>query len=297
MFLSVIFFSDSWAEPRILVLKSHDSSPYEQTLAGFQNRLSDSELDPDYHIISFDSQDKENFLQDSLLSFPSQLVFTLGTPATQAILALPERPPIVAALIFSAAELRQQENVTAVVLAQPADIQWHYLRHLLPDAHDIAIIYNPEVSQMTFESLQKLAEKDNIELKAIRVSASKDLPAAIRHLSFQLDAFLVLDASVFNSAAVQQLLLFSFRNRIPLVGLSAHWVKAGALYALDWDYYDIGKQAAELALEILQRHKKTSALPPLHPRKVRPVYNPKTAGYMKLKLDTNGDTRLIEVMQ
>jgi putative ABC transport system substrate-binding protein len=182
-----------------------------------------------------------------------------------------------------------------VLLSHPADIQWQYLRQLLPDARQIAIIYNPKVSQPTFQALQNLAKWENITLKAVKVESRKDLAISIPRLSTQLDALMVLDASVFNSAAIRQLLLFSFRNRIPLVGLSAQWVKAGALYALDWDYYDMGKQAAGRALEILQKHRRPSTLPPSPPRKIRPVYNPKTAEYMKLKLNSDQQNNLVEV--
>ena len=46
-------------------------------------------------------------------------------------------------------------------------------------------------------------------------------------------------------------LLSSFRNKIPFIGLSKSWVKAGALYSLEWDYPDIGKQCAVVASQIL----------------------------------------------
>ncbi len=291
----VLFFSNSLAGSKILVLKSHHSPPYEQTLKGFQNRLADSGLDVIQQISTIDSNINNPILQNKQLQPPPDLVFTLGTPATQTILALAERPPTVAALIFNASGLKQQQNITAVALAHSADTQWRHLRRLLPDARNIAILYNPTVSQATFQALQKLANTEKINLQAIKVNTRKDLPLAIRRLSPQLDALMALDASILNNAAIRQLLLFSFRNRIPLVGLSAHWVKAGALYALDWDYYDIGEQSAELALDILQRHKSPSALPPQPPRKTRLVYNPKTVEYMKLKPGNWRNNNLIEV--
>ncbi|MFO0732606.1 MAG: ABC transporter substrate binding protein [Nitrospiraceae bacterium] len=49
----------------------------------------------------------------------------------------------------------------------------------------------------------------------------------------------------------EPILLSTFRNKIPLAGLSTSWVKAGALYALDRDYLDIGSQCGEIAGKIL----------------------------------------------
>ena len=73
------------------------------------------------------------------------------------------------------------------------------------------------------------------------------------------------------------------RNRIPFVGLSQTWVKAGALYALDRDYEDIGAQCGELAVKILQGTS-PSALPPVTPRKVVYSINLRTARHMKLDI-------------
>jgi len=295
MLLMLFVFNTQADETRILVLESHDSPPYQHTLEGFQERMNNSRLKPRYHIISLANKDSQAGIPAYLKNASPQLIFTLGTPATKMAVAQSETVPVVAALIFDACELKHSGNVTAVMLVHAADTQWRYLRRQLPDASHIAVMYNPEVSQTTFQSIQKLARRDNILLNAIPIKTTKELALAIRHLSPQLDAFWILDASVFNNAAIRQLLLFSFRNRIPLIGLSAPWVKAGALYALDWDYYDMGEQAADLALKILQQKQKPSSLSPLHPRTIRPVYNPKTADYMKLKLDTHTSPPMVEV--
>jgi putative ABC transport system substrate-binding protein len=77
--------------------------------------------------------------------------------------------------------------------------------------------------------------------------------------------------------------LFSFRNRMPFSGLSASWVKAGALYALDRDYEDLGAQCAEMALKVLDG-KHAGSIPPARPRKVRYVLNLRTAEHLKLNL-------------
>ena len=72
------------------------------------------------------------------------------------------------------------------------------------------------------------------------------------------------------------MLLFSFRQQIPFVGLSDEWVKAGALYALERDYPDLGAQAGGLAVKILGETP-PRALPPQTPRTILYDINLKTA--------------------
>ena len=93
----------------------------------------------------------------------------------------------------------------------------------------------------------------------------------------------VTDPMVFNPETAKSLLVFSFRHQIPLIGHSTPWVKAGALYALDRDYADIGVQCAEMAEKILAG-RSPSTMPPVPPRKIRYTLNRKTAEQMKLDL-------------
>lgn len=74
--------------------------------------------------------------------------------------------------------------------------------------------------------------------------------------------------------SAKQMLLSGFRHKVPVVGLSDPWVKAGALYALDWDFEDIGRQCAQMAL------KPGAAL--VYPRTVRLSLNLRTARFLKL---------------
>jgi putative ABC transport system substrate-binding protein len=88
---------------------------------------------------------------------------------------------------------------------------------------------------------------------------------------------------VFNPQTAQSILLFSLRHRIPFVGLSLSWVSAGALYALDRDYQDIGRQCGELALQVIHGAR-AGALPPSAPRKVVYSVNLKTARQLKVEI-------------
>ncbi len=120
----------------------------------------------------------------------------------------------------------------------------------------------------------------------------------LQNLLPQLDALWAVDGSVsYNAAAVRELLLYSFRNRVPLIGLSAQWVKAGALYALDWDYPDLGRQAAELADTILREGAAPKSLPPVFPRLIRPVLNAKTLEHMKLQITERWLAEIAEVFR
>ncbi|MCA9452115.1 MAG: hypothetical protein KC584_05745, partial [Nitrospira sp.] len=67
---------------------------------------------------------------------------------------------------------------------------------------------------------------------AKQVETPQELPDALDSLPGNADVLWgFTDSVVFSPETVKGILLFSFRNRIPFVGLSTSWVKAGAVYA------------------------------------------------------------------
>jgi len=121
-----------------------------------------------------------------------------------------------------------------------------------------------------------------MELIAREVTSPAELPGALDSLANQAEVLWgISDNVVVTQQTARSLLLFSFRNRIPFIGLSAAWVKAGAFYALDRDYRDIGRQCAEMALKILAGSD-AGTLDPVPPRQTGFSLNLKTAERMKI---------------
>ena len=108
------------------------------------------------------------------------------------------------------------------------------------------------------------------------------MAGAIEAVGKQADVIWGLaDSTAFSTQMARVILLLSFKNNVPVIGLSPAWVKAGALYSLEWDYADIGGQAGEMAFKIL-KGAAPGSIPPAAPRKVYYDLNLKTAQQMKI---------------
>ncbi len=282
----------------ILILQSHEGQPYQMAVTGFESSLANTKLDATYQTLTLSNNSGGDALIQLLKNYHPKLIMTLGTPATHVSLAQVKAIPIVANLVLDTDKLRENTNATGVGLNFIASQHWLWLRRILPDARHIAVLYDPGQGTTLFKALQKQAQSEGIELIQAPVTHVDDLPSLMEDLSPQLDALWAVNgASAYSAAAVRELLLYSFRNRVPLIGLSGQWVKAGALYALDWDYDDLGAQAAELAKAILIKGIAPASLPPLSPRKVRAVLNMKTAEHMKLQIAERWLPEIAEVLQ
>ena len=214
----------------------------------------------------------------------ANLILALGALAATAAAREINHIPVVSGLILSAEEFNSKPNFTCVVLDFPLKEQFQWMRSLAPECKNIGVLYNQAQNLQKVEAAKKIARSMGLTLYAQPVRSPSDIPLALESLSKKIDILWgIPDDMVFIPQTAKQILLFSFRNRIPLIGASCEWVKAGALYALEPDYRDIGAQCGQKAFKVL-RGAKPGALAPQGPRKTLYVLNLNTAQYMKMEI-------------
>ena len=279
------FAGKSAEEPRIVILTSSRAAPYEEALTGFQQVFRQQGVRAifDVHSLEGETPRVTQVLQD-VQQGGSALLLTLGTAATQRARQDLTTVPIIAGLVLRADEFKGEPNMSGVTLEFPVALQLEWLRRFLPTAKTIGVIYNPAENQQRIEAASRVAHDLGLKLESQQVSDTRELPTALETLAKKIDVLWgVVDELVLTPQTAKHILLFSFQNRIPFVGLSTAWVKAGAFYALDWDYTDLGMQCGEMALKVLQGTS-IKALPPVGPRKVVYALNQKTARHMKVEI-------------
>lgn len=270
---------------RIVVLNGQDLKPYQDVLAGFQQSLSKQgiNLPVEIHALQGNPAAAHDVFAD-IKKNGARLVVTLGSAATQAAVREVGHLPLMATMIVAADDIKPASNATAVLLEFPLDIQMQWIRRIVPAANSIGVLFNPKENQTKVSNALRIAKETGLTLVTQAVDTPRALPDALENLSRNVDALWgISDSIVMTPQTAEPILLSTLRNKIPLAGLSTSWVKAGALYALDRDYLDIGAQCGEVAGKILGGAS-PAALAPTFPRKVTYSVNLKTAGAMNLEL-------------
>ena len=267
----------------LLVVTSHHEGPYGSVVSGIRNTLRGT---------------GHGLTVESLASAPEQVeaelrrlrkaskapILTIGSVATRAALEAPGNAPVIACMVVDSPEIRRARNVTGVLLDFPLETQLRWVKRFSPQSHTIGVLYNPAENQKQIDSARRVAKRLGLNLLAREVHRPQDLPDALDALSRKADLLWgVTDQVVLSRQTAEAILLFSFRNRIPFSGLSASWVKAGALYALDRDYEDLGAQCAEMAVKVLNG-RRVSSIPLATPRKLVYALNLRTAEHLKVEL-------------
>jgi putative ABC transport system substrate-binding protein len=190
----------------------------------------------------------------------------------------------VACLVLRTDGIKNAGNATGVGLEYPLETQVAWMQRFLPKTGTIGLVYNAGENQQKVDAAAAILRKAGLRLETEQVRTPQDVPAALNNLGKRVDALWGIPDSVMLSPTIaKNVLLFSFRNSIPVIGPSAAWVKAGALYALDWDYADLGGQCGEMADKILKGAQPSSILV-ASPRSVQYTINLVTARQMKLAL-------------
>jgi putative ABC transport system substrate-binding protein len=298
MVLTAPALSAGAASPRIGILMSQNDSPYQETVLGFRQALEAAGVSADIGMYSLegDVARARDAVRQELEHKPA-LLFAVGLLAVEAVKREAPAVPMVAGMILSAAELRGASHATGVVLELPLKTELEWLRRVLPDQKNVGLLYSPSMVEARIREAGQLADGFGLKLHVRRVEGPRDLPAELDSMVRHIGVLWGLtDPVVLNPQTAQAVLLFSFRNRIPMVGLSRSWVQAGALYALGRDFPDIGAQCAEQGLKIL-RGVPITRIPVVPPRTTGIVLNLRTARHMKIELSPTLIRDAVEIIE
>lgn len=272
------------AGEKIAVLVSSNAAPYGEALEGFKGFLREQARETDLEVYELEGNaDNASRALQKIGKGGVRMVLTLGSFATEAASSELSDLPIVACMVLRTNSITGAPNATGVGLEFPLETQFTWMQRLLPQARNVGVLYNPDENGKRVEAAARIAKKLGLRLEAQEVDVPQDLPAALDNLSKSADVLWgVADQFALSPSVAKNILLFSFRNRIPLIGPSSTWVKAGALYSLDWDYADIGAQCGEMAVKVLEGAPPAS-ISPASPRKVTYSLNLVTARRLKVE--------------
>jgi len=274
----------------IVVIKSRDIEPYEIALKSLRRTLNTRGYEPvvNEYLLPDGSREKENLLADIRRREP-RLIVTLGSAATSYVSKAIKTIPVTFCMVLNplaSGFIRNMNasgnNLTGASLDIPIAAQFEALRSLVPSVRRIAVLYNPKETDTVIQQAKRTAKEMDLDLVAVAVGSEDKVPDALRSLK-NIDAlWSVADGTVFSSGS-QEFILYTLQNKIPFMGLSPAFVKAGALLALDPDYQEIGTQCGGIAARILAGDS-PSMLPATTPQKTTLYVNVKTAETIGLKI-------------
>lgn len=221
------------------------------------------------------------------------LIFAIATPAAQSAKQATSDIPV----LFSAvtdpvkAEIVSDwknvgGNVTGTSDMAPTASQLKMFKEINPEIKTIGILYNTSEanSQVQIEEVMKLAPAEGLEVVTVGVSNVNELSQAISSIIRKVDAlYMITDNMV--ASSVELMSKVAIENKMVTISAEETQVKGGLLITNGLSYYELGKQTAKMAKEILVDKKDVSTIPVGTTEKTITTINQKTL--KALGLDEN----------
>jgi putative ABC transport system substrate-binding protein len=233
----------------VSALFSSAAAPYHEVVEGFRAQLQRAEIPLLVYERDLSAETPRTF-EEHLSQKQPHVVLALGTRAALFCREHAGSVPVVFTMVLEPDSL-VSAGQTGVSLNIPADTRLAMLRRILPSVKRIGVLHG-RAGQAAADELSRAAGKQGVSVVSYRIAAQSELPATLSAMLAQTDcAMMVADPEVYLPKSVEHLLRSALEARVPVVGLSSMYTRAGALLSFDCVYRDIGMQAGTLAIGIL----------------------------------------------
>ena len=200
-----------------------------------------------------------NSLATALAQQTPRVIVTLGYESLRQVLEARPRVPVLAALIPRSGFERLLRDhastrpaVAALYLDQPIGRQMDVIRLAFGAGHRVAVLLGPESSWQR-SLLTASAGAQGFSLQLAEVGASQTVAHALADVLDGADVLLALpDTQVYNATTVGNVLMSSYRARVPVLAFSPAYVRAGATLSLHSTPVQVGQQVALMVRQHLQ---------------------------------------------
>lgn len=266
---------------------------------GFKAAIEESGLDVKF--VDQNAQGDANnaaTIAQNLAGDEVDLIFANATPSAQAALNVTTEIPIIftsvtdpkgAKLVGSMEE--PGGNVTGTTDTHPDAIP-NTVKFIdeQTDAKKVGLVYNAgeQNSEAQIEIVEKAMEGTDLEAVKASVSTSAEVKQAAESLIGRADVFYIItDNTVVE--ALESVIDVARANDMPLYVGELDSVERGGFAAYGFNYYDIGYEAGEMAVQILKGEKQPSELPVQYPQNLQLLINKDAAEQMGVEIKPEWD--------
>jgi putative tryptophan/tyrosine transport system substrate-binding protein len=188
------------------------------------------------------------------------VIVPISTPSSQAVVGATKDIPVVFTAVTDpvGAKLvsdltRPGGNVTGMSDLSPIGLHLDLVRQIAPATKRLGVIYNPgEANSMTLlELIKREAPARQLEIVEAAAPRSADVLSAAQSLVGKVDAIYVpTDNTVVT--ALEAVVKIGTDNQLPVFAGDTDSVPRGAIAALGFNYYDLGRQTGQIVLRVLQ---------------------------------------------
>ena len=206
----------------------------------------------------------EKFVNDG-----KDLIYTIATPAAQAVAGQTTDIPIVGSAITDYIEAGLVDsndapggNVTGSSDMNPIDQQLDLLLQLVPDAKAVGVFYSADEDNSILQAalFTEKAEAKGLKVEKFTISSSNEIQTVVQSMEGKIDAcYIPTDNKLASGMAT--VAMIANEIKLPVFPGESNMVVEGGLATYGLDYYQLGYLAGEMAVDILKNGKNPAEMP------------------------------------
>ena len=280
--LLIILTTIANARDSIVALKSDSLAEYDGPIKSFSELIG---IEVEVFDIEGDRKKADSIVK-ALVADPPLLVFALGAKAAYVAVHELSPTPVIYVMVHNPSRYGIfGTNVTGVSMDLPPDMVLSQFRLLAPKVEQVGILVSNTQPTAVVGRAIAAAKDVGLTATARRVGSQKQLRYETRKLLKEVDAIWLLpDPELVTPSNFHFIRREATNARAPMLVYSEPLVKAGALMCVAPNYEVVGRQAAELAPEILSG-RTAGAIKVATPESPRVVLNGDTQEAIGLEID------------
>ncbi len=202
-------------------------------------------------------------IADTLLNNGSDLIFAIATPSVSCIKEKTSEVPVIFTAVTDpvasglvASHDKPGANITGTSDMNPVAAQIDLLKEALPEAKAVAVMYcsSESNSAAQYELAKAQIEKLGMTCVQKTISAIDEAKSAVESLKGQVDAIYI---PTDNTLADGMNIVSAAANEcgLPTICGEPGEVASGGFITYGINYYELGKQSAKMAVEVLKAEK------------------------------------------
>jgi len=206
---------------------------------------------------------------DKFVNDKKDLIYTIATPAAQAVAGATSDIPIVGSAITDYVEAGLVDsndapggNITGSSDMNPIDAQLDLLIQLVPAAKTIAVFYSADEDNSILQAnlFTTAAEAKGLKVEKFTISNSNEIQTVVQSMEGKVDAcWIPTDNKL--AAGMATVAMIANEIKLPVIPGESNMVVEGGLATYGLDYYQLGYLAGEMAVDILKNGKKPAEMP------------------------------------
>lgn len=237
--------------PKVMVVTSDRSiSKYHMVANSFVNNFP---FAVDVEDVGILSDKKVRQIREAIKSKNPELIYCIGSKALIAACKAFPNIPFVFSSTINWQRFDLPETGRGIAAEISVDMQITLFRFIFPSVKRVGVIYNPKFNKEWFEGAKQTADSLGVVLVGIEYNKSDSMDKIVQNLISKVDSlWLIPDPAVITRKSISLIFPYFENEKKPVFAYSDVFINEGAILTISVDDATIGRQAAVLALDILE---------------------------------------------